>query len=128
MGLEAFAGIVKASKISLVIDVRTVPRSRANPQFNIDTFAGGLKSLGSDTNNFQNSGDCALEAMKSGLATNGFWINESFHNYADYAMSQAFRDGIERLRSRSKVQCLAAPVHQRISPGRVLTIGVGARI
>jgi uncharacterized protein (DUF488 family) len=104
--LEAFADILKASDISLVIDVRTVPRSRANPQFNIDAVADGLMFWGIGYEHFPELGGLRGRSYEVGIATNGLWTNESFHNYADYAMSQAFRDGLERLRNRGKVESL----------------------
>jgi hypothetical protein len=55
LGLDAFAGILKASDISLIVDIRIVPRSHANPQFNIDAVAGGLMSWGIGYNIFRNS-------------------------------------------------------------------------
>jgi uncharacterized protein (DUF488 family) len=44
--LEVFAALLKGADIGLVADIRTVPRSRANPQFNTDTLAEALATLG----------------------------------------------------------------------------------
>jgi uncharacterized protein (DUF488 family) len=38
---------------------------------------------------------------------NSFWQNESFHNYADYAMSSEFREGLQKLRSAGHSRCCA---------------------
>jgi uncharacterized protein (DUF488 family) len=37
-------------------------------------------------------------------AVNGFWNNDRFHNYADYAMSQGFREGLARLKELGRIQ------------------------
>jgi uncharacterized protein (DUF488 family) len=62
---------------------------------------------------------------------NGFWQNESFHNYADYAMSETFRDGLARLREagrdrRCAILCAEAVwwrCHRRIIADYLLAAG-----
>ena len=62
---------------------------------------------------------------------NGFWRNQSFHNYADYAMSQSFRDGLARLRelghaAPSAVMCAEAlwwQCHRRIISDYLIAVG-----
>jgi uncharacterized protein (DUF488 family) len=135
LSLNEFATVLKAFDISLVADVRTVPRSRTNPQFNSDIIADALAPWGIGYEHFPELGGLRGHNHDVGLGTNGFWTNESFHNYADYAMSQAFREGLERLRSRGKVQPLAIicaeavwwRCHRRIIADHLLAAGETVR-
>jgi uncharacterized protein (DUF488 family) len=105
--LMEFASVLKEFNISLVADVRAVPRSRTNPQFNRESMAGELAPWAIEYEHYPELGGLRGHSHEVGCETNGFWTNESFHNYADYATSAAFCDGLERLRSRGKVQSLA---------------------
>ena len=63
--------------------------------------------------------------------TNDFWTNESFHNYADYAMGERFREGLAHLRCLGETQCCAIMCaetvwwrcHRRIVTDYLLTAG-----
>jgi uncharacterized protein (DUF488 family) len=92
--LAAFASLLDAVAVVSLADVRTVPRSRTNPQFNRDTLAAELEGRGIAYRHIAALG--GLRGRQSGVpaATNGYWENESFHHYADYAMSAAFREGL----------------------------------
>lgn len=96
--LEEFVSLLKPNGVSRVLDVRTVPRSRANPQYNRETLADALAEAGIAYEHIPSLG--GLRARdRTGLApeVNGFWENQSFHNYADHALSPAFRAGLDRL-------------------------------
>ncbi|MGE3872999.1 MAG: DUF488 family protein [Parvibaculaceae bacterium] len=95
--LEDFIELSRGSRIDRVMDVRKVPRSRSNPQFNKDTLPDALAAFDISYEHVAELG--GLRGKARGLAhdVNGFWTNESFHNYADYALSQQFRAGLERL-------------------------------
>lgn len=96
--LDAFVELLRANGITCLVDVRTVPRSRTNPQFNKDSLPAALEARGIAYEHM-----AALGGLRgrdrSGLAPelNGFWENQSFHNYADYALTPAFREGLARL-------------------------------
>jgi uncharacterized protein (DUF488 family) len=96
--LEAFVRLLRENGITCVVDVRTVPRSRANPQFNKDTLPASLAEHGIGYQHLAALGGLRSRD-RSGLAPelNGFWENQSFHNYADYALTPAFREGLARL-------------------------------
>jgi len=96
--LETFIALLRANGIGRVVDVRKVPRSRANPQYNRDTFGPALREDDIEYLHMPELGGLRGRD-RSGLAfeLNGFWENQSFHNYADYALTPAFRRGLEKL-------------------------------
>jgi uncharacterized protein (DUF488 family) len=95
--LEEFVELLRGADIDLVADIRTVPRSRANPQFNKDTFPGALEAFGISYIHAVALGGLRGKARTLSQDVNGFWTNESFHNYADYALSEHFHAGLEHL-------------------------------
>jgi uncharacterized protein (DUF488 family) len=96
--IEDFVALLTASEIGIVADVRTVPRSRTNPQFNRDTLPGSLSDHQIGYEHIAELGGLRPRAHDIAPAVNGFWQNQSFHNYADYALSDGFRSGLARLR------------------------------
>jgi uncharacterized protein (DUF488 family) len=90
--------LLTAAEVGLLVDVRTVPRSRTNPQFNKDALPGALAAGAIDYVHIAALG--GLRGRKSGVppAVNALWTNQSFHNYADYAMGEEFRAGLAQLR------------------------------
>jgi uncharacterized protein (DUF488 family) len=105
--LAAFAELLEAAKVELVADVRTVPRSRTNPQYNQDSFPLALKAYQIAYRHFPALGGLRPKARTVTPAANAFWRHASFHNYADYAMSDAFRAGLAELREAGASQCSA---------------------
>ena len=97
--IDEFVGLLNGAGARMVVDVRTVPRSRTNPQYNRDTFPQILAERQIGYEHIAVLG--GLRGHKSGTApaVNGFWQNASFHNYADYALSESFREGLARLRA-----------------------------
>jgi uncharacterized protein (DUF488 family) len=128
---EEFVALLKAADVRLVVDVRTVPRSRANPQFNLDVLPASLARQGIAHEHLAALG--GLRGRQPGVSpdVNAFWDNASFHNYADYAMSEAFRAGLERLRAlghatRSTVMCAESlwwRCHRRIIADHLIAAG-----
>lgn len=95
--LTAFVELLRKPAVDRVVDVRTVPRSRANPQFNMDTLP---ETLGAFDISYEHV--VALGGLRGKTRTvppdvNAFWTNESFYNYADYALSAQFHAGLEHL-------------------------------
>ena len=129
--IEAFAALLTAAEIRLVIDVRTVPRSRANPQFNRDALPASLAEYQIAYEPLPSLG--GLRGSQRGVppATNAFWENASFHNYADYALGQEFRAGLATLREwgharRSAIMCAEAVwwrCHRRIIADYLIAAG-----
>ncbi len=95
--LEEFTGLLRVADVGLVVDIRTVPKSRANPQYNEDTLCGSLAAFQLGYERIAELGGLRGKARFVPADTNGFWENQSFHNYADYAMSESFRLGLDRL-------------------------------
>jgi uncharacterized protein (DUF488 family) len=126
-----FVDLLGEAEVGFVVDVRTVPRSRTNPQYNSAEFAAALRDVGTDYEHIAALG--GLRGKKRDVPTdlNGFWENDSFHNYADYAMSESFRSGLTRLRElgqvrRCAIMCAEAVwwrCHRRIIADYLLAAG-----
>ncbi|WP_050630097.1 DUF488 family protein [Bradyrhizobium viridifuturi] len=102
--LEDFVAVLTAAGIDRVVDIRTVPRSRTNPQFNKDTLPGSLNAAGISYEHLADLGGLRGKARSVPPSVNGFWSNESFHNYADYALSPQFHAALQRLRDEGHAQ------------------------
>ena len=117
-----FIELLTASEIGIVVDVRTVPRSRTNPQYNREAFPESLSGFQIAYEHVAELGGLRPRAKGVAPDVNAFWQNQSFHNYADYAMSDDFRSGLARLRAlgrarRCAVMCAEAVwwrCHRRI--------------
>ncbi|MDF1585489.1 DUF488 domain-containing protein [Marinimicrococcus flavescens] len=90
--------LLRASDVQLVVDIRTVPRSRTNPQFNADVLEETLRQSGIGYERIAELGGLRGSSPDVPAAVNGFWQNRSFHNYADHAIGTSFREGLARLR------------------------------
>lgn len=101
---DTFAGLLAQAGVQRVVDVRTVPRSRSNPQFNEDQMPASLAAVGVDYEHLAELGGLRGRSKTVPSTENGFWENDSFHNYADYALSDAFAGGLERLIERGRAQ------------------------
>lgn len=95
--LEEFVALLRAPHVDRVVDIRTVPRSRSNPQFNEDALPNSLAAFGFSYEHVAALGGLRGKIWNVQRDINGFWTNESFHNYADYALSPQFRAGLEHL-------------------------------
>ena len=93
-----FADLLQESEVTLVVDVRTVPRSRTNPQYDRDALPQALEPYRIGYEHIAALGGLRGKKRDAPARVNAFWQNQSFHNYADYAMSESFRDGLARLR------------------------------
>ena len=96
--LDEFAASLAGADVGLVADVRTMPRSRSNPQYNSDVLAEFLSTLEIEYVHLATLGGLRGKQRDVPPATNAFWQNTSFHNYADYAMGGEFQVGFGTLR------------------------------
>lgn len=96
--IDEFVDLLRPQEIRLVVDVRTIPRSRTNPQYNSRELNNSLSKFQIDYEHIPALG--GRRGRKRDVATelNAFWKNQSFHNYADYTTSEEFRSGLARLR------------------------------
>jgi uncharacterized protein (DUF488 family) len=94
---EEFAALLTEGDIALVADIRKIPRSRTNPQFNADTLPDTLAAVGISYEHIAALGGLRGKARTLSPDVNGFWTNKSFHNYADYALSEEFHAGLVHL-------------------------------
>lgn len=95
--MAELAGLLRANGVGRLVDVRTVPRSRTNPQFNQDAMPAALAPHGLAYRHIAALGGLRGKASGVDPEANAFWENRSFHNYADYATTPAFREGLEAL-------------------------------
>jgi uncharacterized protein (DUF488 family) len=101
---EDFVALLKSHRIELLVDVRTVPRSRHNPQFNRDTLPETLRRAGIDYLHLAELGGLRKPRADS---TNAGWRNLSFRGFADYMETPEFDKGLARLMDAAKTRRLA---------------------
>ena len=95
--IDEFVRILRCESIGTVVDVRTIPRSRTNPQFNKDRLPAALEDFGIGYIHLPELGGLRSRQKRAETSPNSFWDNQSFRNYADYAMSEQFRSGLRKL-------------------------------
>lgn len=88
--IEEFADLLRRGPADLVVDVRTIPRSRRNPQYNEDVLGNELAKYQIGYSRMADLGGLRGRSSDVPQDVNGFWENRSFHNYADYALSDQF--------------------------------------
>jgi uncharacterized protein (DUF488 family) len=94
--IPEFVDLLRAGAVRLVVDIRRMPRSRRNPQYNDDVLPGELAAHQIAHLRIAELGGLRKKTAVA-PAVNGFWTNASFHNYADYALSDEFRAGFAQL-------------------------------
>ena len=95
--VSEFVGLLEVAEIQLVGDVRTIPKSRANPQYDRSALPKTLKEFEIEYEHLSELGSLRRRSADVASSVNAFWENPSFHNYADYAMGEEFRVGLSRL-------------------------------
>ena len=93
--------MLQAHRVTLLVDVRKMPRSLRNPQFNRDTLPGALKAVGIDYVDIPGLGGLRRRRPDS---PNGGWRNVSFQGYADYMLSPEFAHSLDDLIERARGQ------------------------
>lgn len=102
--LEEFIDLLQTHGASCVVDVRTVPRSRHNPQFNKDSLPGSLERV--DLSYVHLPGLGGLRHVKPDSINLG-WRNVSFQGYADYMQTPEFDQSLEELIQMAKLKRVA---------------------
>jgi len=108
--IEVFIGLLTANRVGLVADVRSIPKSLRNPQFNLDTLPTSL--AGEDIAYEHMPGLGGLRHPRRDSVNTG-WRNASFRGYADYMLTEPFESSLRRLmdlarRSTTVVMCAEA--------------------
>ena len=96
--LQGFMALLRSFGVDLVVDIRTVPRSRHNPQFNKDTLPAALGAFGIDYLHMAGLG--GLRKARPDSPNQG-WRNASFRGFADYMGTGEFRANLETLIEKS---------------------------
>lgn len=107
---EEFIALIRGHGIERLIDVRTIPRSARNPQFNREVLPHALRAAGIAYEHMPGLGGLRHPRPDS---TNLGWRNASFRGYADYMETPEFEEAIERLiaaaaRERIAIMCAEA--------------------
>lgn len=131
-GTDEFIKILQFYKISLLIDIRTIPRSKTNPQFNSDILENKLKEVGIKYLHISGLGGLRHPLKDS---VNIGWRNSSFRGYADYMQTKDFNDNLEKLIELSNndiVLLMCAEVlpwrcHRTLIADALLTRGINVK-
>lgn len=107
---ETFVEMLKTHEVLLVVDVRTIPKSRHNPQFNTDILGPALLAEGVGYRHLPALGGLRHPKKNS---INTAWENASFRGFADYMQTEGFAAGIGELivlgrEQRTAVMCAEA--------------------
>lgn len=97
--IETFLKILRAHSISRLVDVRTVPRSRHNPQFDKDALKDSLERAGIAYVHLKELGGLRTPLKNS---KNTGWRNPSFRGFADHMQTEEFEAGLNKLIAMGK--------------------------
>lgn len=92
--IDEFVELLKKHQITQLVDIRTIPRSRHNPQYEQTALAKSLPASGVEYLHMKELGGLRPKVKDS---VNLAWRNESFRNYADYMQTDEFAVGVEKL-------------------------------
>ena len=122
---------MREAGVDLLIDVRTVPRSRFNRQFNADVLPQTLAEAEIGYRHMPALGGLRHRPKGAPPSPNGLWQNEAFQAYADYAVTTPFRAALDELRKFAQdrvpaIMCAEAVwwrCHRRIVADYLLAAG-----
>jgi len=117
--------------VTLLVDVRAIPRSRTTPQFNQDTLPAALASMRIGYRHLPALGGRRHHRKDMPVSPNEYWRVQAFRNYADYAATEEFRAGLNVLlelarNDRCAIMCAEAVwwrCHRRIIADYLLVAG-----
>jgi uncharacterized protein (DUF488 family) len=129
--LEELVSLLREVEITMLVDVRSIPRSRTVPQFNVDTLPSALAAAGIEYRHLRALGGRRHHRKGTPPSENGYWRVLAFRNYADYAETSDFRAGLDELRglaetARCAIMCAEAVwwrCHRRIIADYLLASG-----
>jgi uncharacterized protein (DUF488 family) len=102
---DEFLKILQRFKIDALIDIRTLPGSKHNPQYNLETLSLSLIENGIEYYHFKDLGGLRKARLGS---VNGGWEDASFRGYADYMQTEKFEEALKNLLelAKRKVICI----------------------
>jgi uncharacterized protein (DUF488 family) len=108
--ITEFLAMLQAYRIEVLVDVRTVPKSRHNPQFMRESLRQNLRGAGIEYRHMKSLGGLRRPATDS---VNTGWRNASFRGYADYMQTSEFARSLEELiavarSARAAIMCAEA--------------------
>lgn len=92
--LDELVALLRAFEVSVLVDIRTIPKSRHNPQFNAEALRARLRSRRIRYVHLSELGGLRRARKDS---PNTAWRNASFRGYADYMMTESFEAGLAKL-------------------------------
>jgi uncharacterized protein (DUF488 family) len=118
--------------VDLLVDVRSMPRSRVNPQFNADTLPQALAAAPIGYRHVAALGGLRGRRRDAAPSHNTLWRSDAFRNYSDYAETPQFRSGLDQLielarEHRCAIMCAEAVwwrCHRRIIADYLLVQGI----
>jgi uncharacterized protein (DUF488 family) len=102
--VDEFLELLKAHGVGKVVDVRTIPRSRHNPQYDQTALRKTLKAAHIGYHHMPRLG--GLRRTRKDSPNTG-WTNRSFRGFADHMQSKAFQDGLQRLEVEARKRATA---------------------
>jgi uncharacterized protein (DUF488 family) len=131
LAIQDFISLLKHFGIGQLMDIRTIPRSRHNPQFNDDALAASLKEADISYLHMKSLGGLRHAKKDS---PNGGWRNKSFRGYADYMQTGEFKEALDRLitirqEKRTAIMCAEAVpwrCHRSLVADALLVRGIPA--
>ena len=102
--IERFIALLQTYGVKRLVDIRAIPRSRHNPQFNDTSLAESLTARGIEYAHIQALGGLRPAHKDS---PNTGWRDKGFRGYADYMQSEEFRDALETLIRMSRQERVA---------------------
>ncbi len=106
-----FISLLNSHEVTQLVDIRTIPKSRHNPQYGQSELRKSLEESGITYVYMKSLGGLRSPATKESV--NRAWRNRSFRNYADYMQTDEFRQGVEELvelanKSTTAIMCAEA--------------------
>ena len=129
--LAEFVALLREAQVQLVVDVRLLPGSRTNPQYNQDALARELTAYQIGYEHIAALGGRRRKSADVPPSVNAFWQNASFHNFAGYAMGEPFQAACAKLRNLGHARACAIMCaeavwwrcHRRIIADYLLAVG-----
>jgi uncharacterized protein (DUF488 family) len=129
--IEVFLDLLRGHAVQRLVDVRTVPRSRRNPQFAQEALAAALGAASIAYEHAPVLGGLRRPRVDS---PNDGWRNASFRGYADHMQTPAFHEALQALvtrAARERIACMCAEAvpwrcHRSLIADALLVRGVSA--